>query len=220
MTGIFPSEYYDWADIFVSEGIDVLYARSVLDLTDVHSERSTDIAILDVRLIGLSSLGKCLELCAASRLPSLSLLEVKDIIEFSTISKDGDFVILPVDDNEVLVRVRRLVNPLSAEDHEDVIRVRDLVINPSTYEVTLHGKRINLRFKEYELLRLLATNPGRVYTREALLSSIWGYDYFGGTRTVDVHVRRLRSKIELAETPYIETVWNVGYRFRGVINED
>ena len=220
MTGIFPSEYYDWADIFVSEGIDVLYARSVLDLTNVHSERPADIAILDVRLIGLSSLGKCLELCAASRLPSLSLLEVKDIIEFSTISKDGDFVILPVDDGEVLVRVRRLVNPLSAEDHEDVIRVRDLVINPSTYEVTLHGKRINLRFKEYELLRLLATNPGRVYTREALLSSIWGYDYFGGTRTVDVHVRRLRSKIELAETPYIETVWNVGYRFRGVINED
>ena len=95
-----------------------------------------------------------------------------------------------------------------------MIRAGSLVINPSTYEVSLRGKRVNLRFKEYELLRLLATNPGRVYSREALLSSIWGYDYFGGTRTVDVHIRRLRSKIEDAEHPYIETIWNVGYRFR------
>ena len=73
----------------------------------------------------------------------------------------------------------------------------------------------SLRFKEYELLRLLATNPGRVYSREALLSSIWRCDYFGGARAVDVHIRRLRSKIEDAEHPYIETIWNVGCRFRG-----
>ena len=78
----------------------------------------------------------------------------------------------------------------------------------------MKGERINLRFKEYELLLLLASNPGRVYDRASLLNQIWGYDYFGGTRTVDVHIRRLRSKIEiLPETEYIETIWNVGYRF-------
>ena len=89
------------------------------------------------------------------------------------------------------------------DDGEDIIRVGDLVINPSTYVVTLRGRRVNLRFQEYELLRLLVANPGRVYTRNALLSSIWGYDYFGGTRTVDVHIRRLRSKIEDAGHSYI-----------------
>ena len=71
---------------------------------------------------------------------------------------------------------------------------------------------MSLRFKEYKLLRLLASNPGRVYTREALRSQIWGYEYFGGTRTVDVHIRRLRSKIEDADNSFIETIWNVGYR--------
>ena len=77
----------------------------------------------------------------------------------------------------------------------------------------MKGRRIALRFKEYQLLRLLAANPGRVYSREALLSQIWGFDYFGGTRTVDVHIRRLRSKIEDADHSFIETIWNVGYRF-------
>ncbi|MQG66883.1 MAG: winged helix-turn-helix transcriptional regulator, partial [SAR202 cluster bacterium] len=91
----------------------------------------------------------------------------------------------------------------------------DLTINPSNYEVLINNIRVNLRFKEYELLLLLASNPGRVYDRATLLNQIWGYDYFGGTRTVDVHIRRLRSKIENnSENPYIETIWNVGYRFR------
>lgn len=78
----------------------------------------------------------------------------------------------------------------------------------------LRGRRITLRFKEYEFLRLLATNPGRVYTGEIFLRQIWGYDYFGGTRTVGVHVRRLRSKIENGVDSFIETIWNVGYRFK------
>ena len=73
---------------------------------------------------------------------------------------------------------------------------------------------MNLTFKQYQLLCLLASNPGRVFTREALLNQIWEYDYYGGTRTVDVHIRRLRSKIYDVEHRFIETVWNVGYRFR------
>ncbi|MEK7777480.1 MAG: winged helix-turn-helix domain-containing protein, partial [Chloroflexota bacterium] len=82
------------------------------------------------------------------------------------------------------------------------------------YEVSNRGSRVLLTFKEYQLLCTLASNPGRVFTREQLLNQIWEYDYFGGTRTVDVHVRRLRSKIEDTGLTYIETVWNVGYRFR------
>ena len=82
------------------------------------------------------------------------------------------------------------------------------------YEVSSRGKRVLLTFKEYQLLVLLVTNPGKVYTREELLMDVWAYDYFGGTRTVDVHIRRLRSKIEDADHSFIETVRNVGYRFR------
>lgn len=78
----------------------------------------------------------------------------------------------------------------------------------------MSGKRISLRYKEYELLLLMASNPGRVFSRDTLLNQIWGYEYLGGTRTVDVHIRRLRSKIEDADHTFIETVWQVGYRFK------
>jgi two-component system alkaline phosphatase synthesis response regulator PhoP len=94
-----------------------------------------------------------------------------------------------------------------------IIRSGDLVINTQQYDVFLAGRTVFLTFKEYELLKLLASNPGRVFSREQLLEQVWGYQYFGGTRTVDVHVRRLRSKIEDATHTFVDTVWNVGYRF-------
>ena len=89
-----------------------------------------------------------------------------------------------------------------------------LPIYQERYEVTVAGRRVALTYKEFQVLVLLASNPGRVYTREALLSQIWGYDYLGGTRTVDVHIRRLRSKVESPGRSFVETIWNVGYRFR------
>jgi len=81
-------------------------------------------------------------------------------------------------------------------------------------EVTVDGRLVTLTFKEYELLRFLASNRGRVFTRDVLLNEVWGYDYYGGDRTVDVHIRRLRSKIEDSTHIFIETVRNIGYRFR------
>jgi DNA-binding response OmpR family regulator len=125
----------------------------------------------------------------------------------------ADFVILPPRPKEILTRIKRVIDQ-ARPILKDQVNVRDLTINTTTYEVTVNGRRVNLRFKEYELLLLMATNPGRVYTREALLKNIWGFDYLGGTRTVDVHIRRLRSKIEDADHLFIETVWNVGYRFK------
>ena len=90
----------------------------------------------------------------------------------------------------------------------------DISIYPQRYEVLLSGRKVFLTYKEYQLLLLLAASPGQVFTRDFLLNRIWGYDYFGGTRTVDVHIRRLSSKIEDADHTFVETVWNVGYRFR------
>ena len=87
------------------------------------------------------------------------------------------------------------------------------MIDTARCEVTVAGRPVLLTFKEYELLRFLASNPGRVFSRDSLLNRVWGYDYFGGDRTVDVHVRRLRSKIEPLGYSFIETVRNIGYRF-------
>ena len=97
---------------------------------------------------------------------------------------------------------------------ETNIQIGDISINLETYEVFVKNERITLRFKEFQLLQLLISNPEKVYTRESLLNQIWGYNYFGGTRTVDVHIRRLRSKISNSNSSSIETIWNVGYRFR------
>jgi DNA-binding response OmpR family regulator len=126
-----------------------------------------------------------------------------------------DFLLLPVRPQELLLRVRfAFAKTRVTATGKSVLRFGDLSIDTERYEVLVRGRRVDLTYKEYELLKFLATHPDRVFTREELLSKVWGYDYFGGTRTVDVHIRRLRSKIEDAPHTYIDTVRNVGYRFR------
>src|SRR6516165_3101240 len=100
-----------------------------------------------------------------------------------------------------------------AADAPDEIRSGDLAIDEATYSARLRGRVLDLTFKEFELLKFLAQHPGRVFTRAHLLQEVWGYDYFGGTRTVDVHVRRLRAKLGPEHEALIGTVRNVGYRF-------
>jgi two-component system alkaline phosphatase synthesis response regulator PhoP len=124
-----------------------------------------------------------------------------------------DFIASPYDARELILRINRLVRRTDDKESREQIKREGLVIDLATCEVAVEGKIVELTFKEYELLKLLAGHPGRVYTREALLNKIWGYDYFGGDRTVDVHVRRLRSKIEDADHTFIETIRNIGYRF-------
>ncbi len=125
-----------------------------------------------------------------------------------------DFILSPYDGGELSFRLNRLVHRRREAGGHEQIKRDGLTIDLDTCEVTVAAKLVELTFKEYELLKLMAGNPGRVYTREALLNNIWGYDYYGGDRTVDVHVRRLRSKIEDAEHTFIETVRNIGYRFK------
>ena len=125
-----------------------------------------------------------------------------------------DFAVAPYNVTELELRIKRLLSDNTRMGGEEPIRCGDLVIDLARCEVTLAGKHIELTFREYELLKFLAGNGGRVYTREALLNKVWGYDYYGGDRTVDVHVRRLRSKIEDSDHTFIETVRNIGYRFR------
>lgn len=123
-----------------------------------------------------------------------------------------DFAVTPVNEEELRVRMSRLIWAQTGAEDGTVIRHGTLLIDLERYKVTVDGEVVDLTYKEYELLRFLASNPGKPFTREALLNQVWGYDYYGGSRTVDVHVRRIRSKIEQREQ-FIDTVRNVGYRF-------
>ncbi|MGQ0846938.1 MAG: winged helix-turn-helix transcriptional regulator [Sporichthyaceae bacterium] len=117
---------------------------------------------------------------------------------------------------EVEARLRLAIGRLAAagaDDGPDEIRSGDLVIDEATYTAKVRNRFLDLTFKEFELLKFLAQHPGRVFTRAQLLQEVWGYDYFGGTRTVDVHVRRLRAKLGSEHEALIGTVRNVGYRF-------
>ena len=123
-----------------------------------------------------------------------------------------DIIVPPLDEDELRARVARALWLRTGADDGNVLRRGPLVIDLERYTVTVDGEVVDLTYKEYELLRFLATNPGKPFTREALLNQVWGYDYYGGSRTVDVHIRRIRAKIERHE-PFIETLRNVGYRF-------
>ncbi len=125
----------------------------------------------------------------------------------------ADFVLSPVDRTELRVRLGRLHSNSSVITDDDIIRFRDLELNTATYQATIAGGTRDLTFMEYELLRFLVENPGRVWSRDQILSRVWGYDYFGGSRTVDVHVRRLRAKLGEERASWITTVRSVGYRF-------
>jgi two-component system alkaline phosphatase synthesis response regulator PhoP len=149
---------------------------------------------------------------AKTRLPVVTLLsnESLDVLDFAV--DVDDFVMEPWNANEVIARVRRILNRKPDADNKDLICCGELAIDVAKCEVAFRGRLIELTFKEYELLRFLLSNKGKVFSREALLNKVWGYDYFGGDRTVDVHIRRLRSKLD--ESDCIETVRNIGYRFR------
>ena len=145
----------------------------------------------------------------SQRPPSIYFLRnEEDPIREHTFSKD-----------ELIARIKQAIFRLNGPDGAQILKFGHLFIALEKYEVINNGRRVSLTYKEFQLLVLLASSPGRVYSREVLLSQVWGYEYLGGTRTVDVHVRRLRSKIEDPDHPFIETIWNVGYRFNTEVSD-
>ncbi len=126
-----------------------------------------------------------------------------------------DFVLKPYNVNELVVRIKRLLKEnKTGEEPAEYLRSGDILIDLARCTVAVAGRVIDLTFTEYELLKFLVSQKGHVFTREVLLNKIWGYDYFGGERTVDVHIARLRSKIEDPTHNFIETVRNIGYRIK------
>jgi DNA-binding response OmpR family regulator len=197
-----------------TEGIEPLMVTSGAMLDAIMADEMPDLALIDLGSMSAFEFTDCVRRSARLKLPTIALVPEGQVAEFDEGLGVDDFILSPPAPNELVVRARRVLGTKKPPESGEVVRVGDLIINAANYEVSVQGSRANLRFKEYELLLLMASNPGRVYTRETLLNRIWGYDYLGGTRTVDVHIRRLRSKIEDADHSFIETVWNVGYRFR------
>lgn len=147
---------------------------------------------------------------ADTGLPVLVVATRDQLPTFATEFAFDDFVVGPPDALELKVRLSRLVG---SEPDAEILEYQDLVLNTATYQAAVGGKPVDLTYMEYELLRYFVENRGRVWSREQLLSKVWGYDYFGGARTVDVHVRRLRAKLGEERSSWITTVRSVGYRF-------
>jgi len=148
---------------------------------------------------------------ASPRAPLLALVAAETLDAVGPDWEIDSFLLDPVAIPEALARIRIALGSQVMES-AGTVRVGDLAIDPTTYQVRLKGRPLDLTYKEFQLLFFLAQRPGRVYSRQQLLQEVWGYDFFGGTRTVDVHVRRLRAKLGAEHENMIATIRNVGYK--------
>ena len=202
-----------------AEGI--TYASGTTE-NDLHTssngaqELNLDAVLIDLDGLGEQQTRRLAPHCRQLGIPVIAIVSTSTLADFDPSLNLDDLIILPFRPGELTARLGQAIFRIKGPQGRDLLRVGDLLIDLERYEVSLGGRKVLLTYKEYQLLVLLASNQGKVYTRENLLSNVWGYDYFGGTRTVDVHVRRLRAKIEDGDHAFIETIWNVGYRFKPI----
>ncbi|MCQ2494586.1 MAG: response regulator transcription factor [Lachnospiraceae bacterium] len=183
-----------------------------------------NLILLDIMLPGIDGYQVCREVRAKSSIPIIMLSakgEVFDKVLGLELGAD-DYIEKPFESKEMVARVKAVLRRYKTEDvvvkasNEECVNYPDLTVNKTNYSVTYMGKNIEMPPKELELLYHLASNPNRVYTREQLLDQIWSYDYIGDTRTVDVHIKRLREKISDHEKWKITTIWGKGYKFETI----
>lgn len=186
------------------------------DLTALLDDRHVDAILVDARrdLAGARTLCRLLATTGTPG-PILAVVSEGGLVAVSADWQLTDLLLETAGPAEVEARLRLALTRQSAQEPEFATPISsgELVIDETTYSARLHGRLLDLTYKEFELLKYLAGHPGRVFTRAQLLQEVWGYDYFGGTRTVDVHVRRLRAKLGSEHEALIGTVRNVGYRF-------
>ena len=188
--------------------------------TSLLNAPSSDLILLDARrdLVGAKALCKVLA-STGNSIPVVLVLTEGGLTAVTGDWSVDDVILEAAGPAEVDARIRLAIDRRTNDPAQSKIQASGVTIDEASYSAKVHGRPLDLTFKEFELLRFLATHPSRVFTREQLLSEVWGYDYFGGTRTVDVHVRRLRAKLGDSES-LIGTVRNVGYRFNVVDDED
>ncbi len=183
-------------------------------------ESGADVVVLDLRDIPPAAFTLLSNTYAENGTILLVIAPPEQLDRVSVDVPIDDFVMLSASPEELARRIQRCLWRKHGVDSENFVRCGALTLDLSNYRVTVDNESLVMTFKEYELLRFLAMNAGRVFTREQLLNRVWGYDYFGGARTVDVHIRRIRAKIEIHGHAFIETVRNVGYRLVAEAKKD
>ncbi|MDF1616196.1 response regulator transcription factor [Petrocella sp. FN5] len=211
-----------------SSGYEVIQAETGEEALDILDKEKIDLVLLDLMLPGIDGLEvlKRIRTNDAHRgIPIIMLTAKSEEIDTVLGLEMGadDYIAKPFGVHELSARIKAVFrrtealskNTSSTLPEEDILKLEDLTINRTTHEITVRGKNMELPLKEFELLYLLAKNRGRVFDREYLLEKIWGYDYYGETRTVDVHIRNLRVKIEVDDKnpQHIKTVRGVGYKY-------
>ncbi|MFV9568149.1 response regulator transcription factor [Thermoanaerobacter mathranii] len=174
------------------------------------------LVILDIMLPGIDGIALCREVRKFSKVPIIMLTAKGDTLDKVLALEIGadDYIVKPFDGKELIARVKAVLRRYEPEsDERRAVSYPDLYVSLSEYKVVYKGQNVDLTPKELELLYFLCTHPNRVFTRDQLLENVWGYDYMGDSRTVDVHIKRLREKIGDGTNWKLTTVWGVGYKF-------
>ncbi len=201
------------------EGYEVVLAHNGIDAVNIFRQENPDLVLLDIMLPQLDGWQVCREIRKTSEKPIIMLTakdEVFDKVLGLELGAD-DYVTKPFDTKEIVARIkavlRRTANTVKEDDMKEV-KYDKLTVNLTNYQLTVDGEVIDTPPKELELIYYLASNPDRVFTRDQLLDDVWGFDYFGDSRTVDVHIKRLRDKLKGVSTEWeLRTIWSVGYKF-------
>ena len=202
----------------VKEGFDVRIAADGGKAIEEFQKQVPDLILLDIMLPVMDGWAVCAKIRETSKVPIIMLTaksEVFDRIQGLEMGAD-DYIVKPFEMKEVLARIHAVLRRTGGEEEpqEKKLSFDKLVINLDSYELLVNGQRVDTPPKELELLYHLASSPNRVFTRNQLLDEVWGFDYFGDSRTVDVHIKRLREKLEgVSDQWRLKTVWGVGYKF-------
>ncbi len=200
------------------DNYEVIIANDGAAAVKKFQDENPDLMILDIMLPELDGWQVCREVRKFSDKPIIMLTakgETFDKVLGFELGAD-DYVTKPFDAKEVVARIRAVLRRTGSDKQENIKEVKydKLVINLTNYELMVDGKKVDTPPKEMELIYHLASNPNRVFTRDQLLDEVWGFDYYGDSRTVDVHVKRLREKLEgVSDKWELKTVWSVGYKF-------
>ena len=205
-----------------SEGYQVEAGYDGEEAVELARSGSFDLIILDLMMPKIDGLQACMRIREFSNVPII-MLTAKGETQDKVAGLEGgadDYIVKPFEMKEVLARIHAVLRRFGGEEEgsgEKKLTFDKLVINLDSYELLVDGKRVDTPPKELELLYHLAASPNRVFTRNQLLDEVWGFDYFGDSRTVDVHIKRLREKLEgVSEQWSLKTVWGVGYKFEVV----
>ncbi|WP_312941154.1 response regulator transcription factor [Oscillibacter sp.] len=201
----------------VKEGFDVRIAADGGRAVEEFQKQAPDLILLDIMLPVMDGWAVCAKIRETSKVPIIMLTaksEVFDRIQGLEMGAD-DYIVKPFEMKELLARINAVLRRTEIpNDTSKKLTFDKLVVNLDSYELIVNGKKVDTPPKELELLYHLAATPNRVYTRNQLLDEVWGFDYFGDSRTVDVHIKRLREKVEdVSDQWALKTVWGVGYKF-------